>query len=143
MRYLDANIILRYLTGDDPVKATACYDLFQRLKRRTEQVMTCEAIITEVVYVLSSKKQYHLPHERVRELLSPIISMRGLKLRNKQRYLHALDLYAAYPFLDFEDAVCLAHMSPQGINEILSYDRDFDQLPDVTRHEPSDLDQRI
>ena len=50
MRFLDANVILRYLTRDDETKARACFALFQRLKRGEERVFTCEAILTEVVY---------------------------------------------------------------------------------------------
>ena len=33
MRFLDANVILRYLTRDDEAKAEACYELFQRVQR--------------------------------------------------------------------------------------------------------------
>ena len=32
MRFLDANVILRYLTRDDEAKAQACYELFQRVR---------------------------------------------------------------------------------------------------------------
>jgi predicted nucleic acid-binding protein len=33
MKFLDANVILRYLTRDDPKKAENCYELFQKVKR--------------------------------------------------------------------------------------------------------------
>ena len=46
MRFLDTNVFLRYLTGDDEVKAQACYELFQRELK----LFASEAIvITEVV----------------------------------------------------------------------------------------------
>ena len=121
MRFLDANIILRYLTRDDEAKAEACYALFQRLKRGEEQVFTCEAIITEVVYVLSSPRApYRLSHEDVRSRLSPILALRGLRLPQKRVYLRGLDLYADSPYLDFEDALAVAHMERRGIRELLS-----------------------
>ena len=67
MRFLDTNVILRYLTSDDEAKAEACYRLFQRVKDAEEEVVTCEAIVTEVVYVLSSPRApYRLSHEEVR-----------------------------------------------------------------------------
>jgi predicted nucleic acid-binding protein len=62
--------------------------------------------------------------------------MRGLKLPGKQIYLEALDIYAAQPSLDFEDALCVAHMGQLGLDEILSYDNDFDRIPSVHRVEP-------
>ena len=137
MRFLDTNIILRYLTRDDEVKAQACFELFQRLKRGEEEVSTCEAIVTEVAYVLSSPRApYRLSHEEIRARLSPILALRGLKLPHKRVYQRALDVWAVYPFLDFEDALAMAHMDEQGIREVLSYDTDFDRVSGVARVEP-------
>ena len=137
MRFLDTNVILRYLTKDDEAKAEACYRLFQRVKSGEEELYTCEAIITEVVYVLSSSRApYRLGHEEIRSRLVPILTLRGLRLPQKRIYLQALDLYAAFPFLDFEDALAAAHMEHRGIAEIVSYDKDFDRLPGVERVEP-------
>ena len=81
MRFLDTNIILRYLTRDDEAKAQACFELFQRVKEGKEEVFTSEAIITEIAYVLSSKRgPYRLSHEEIRSRLVPILTLRGLKL---------------------------------------------------------------
>ena len=55
MRFLETNIVVRYLTGDDQAKMLACRDLFQRLGRGEEVAMTCEAVITEIVSVLSAR----------------------------------------------------------------------------------------
>ena len=137
MRFLDTNVILRYLTKDDESKAEACYRLFQRAGRGEEEIFTCEAIITEVVYVLSSHRApYRLSHEEIRARLVPILTLRGLRLPQKRVYIEALDLYASSPFLDFEDAVAVAHMEQQGITEIVSYDKDFDLLAGLRRVEP-------
>ncbi len=137
MRFLDTNIIIRYLTRDDEAKAAACFDLFERVSRGEEEVTTCEAIITEVVYALSSRAHYGLPPDEIRARLAPVLAMRGLRLPNKQLYLRALDLYAAYPSLDFEDLLLAAYMERDGIQELYSYDRDFDRISGVRRVEPS------
>ena len=137
MRFLDTNVILRYLTRDDEAKAEACYQLFQHVRRGEEELVTCEAIVTEVVYVLSSPRApYRLSHEEIRARLVPILTLRGLRLPQKRGYLSALDLYASSPFLDFEDALAVAHMERLGVTEIVSYDRDFDRLPTLQRVEP-------
>ncbi len=137
MRFLDTNVILRYLTRDDEAKAEACYRLFQRAKRGEEELLTCEAIVTEVVYVLSSSRApYRLSHEEIRARLLPILTLRGLKLPQKRVYLRALDLYASSPFLDFEDALTVAHMEQRGIAGIVSYDKDFDRVTGLQRIEP-------
>lgn len=136
MKYLDTNVILRYLTRDDPVKAQACYDFFQRVKTGEEVVITCEAVITEVVYVLASTKQYRLSREDVRARLVPILSLKGLHLPLQRVYLQALDIYVEHPRLDFEDALLVAHMAKRKVKEIVSYDEDFDRVPSVTRVTP-------
>ena len=137
MRFLDTNVILRYLTRDDESKAEACYRLFQRVKQGEEELFTCEAIVAEVTYVLSSPRApYQLSHGEVRDRLLPVLTLRGLKLPQKRACLRALDLYASSPFLDFEDALAVAHMEQRGVAEIVSYDKDFDRLTGIQRTEP-------
>ena len=137
MKFLDTNIILRYLTRDDEAKAEACYQLFQRVKLGEEELLTCAAVVTEVAYVLSSPRApYRLSHEEVKARLLPILTLRSLRLPQKRVYLRALDLYASSPFLDFEDALAVAHMEHRGLTEIVSYDRDFGRVTGLRRIEP-------
>lgn len=142
MKFLDTNVIIRFLTRDDEEKAGACYQLLQRANYGTETLLICEAIITEVVYVLSSRRApYQLTHEEIRSRLAPIIAIRGLRLPQKHLYINALNIYAEHRNLDFEDALAIAHMRHQSISEIISYDRDYDRVPGIQRSEPlaSDL----
>ena len=137
MRFLDTNIIVRYLTRDDEGKAQSCYQLFQRVQRGEEELVTCEAVVAEVAYVLASRRgPYRLSHEDIRSRLVPILTLRGLRLPQKSVYIRALDIYSSSQFLDFEDALVVAHMERQGVTEIVSYDRDFDRLAGVQRAEP-------
>ena len=136
MMFLDANIILRYLTNDDPDKAARCLALLQAADRGAAQLVTTEAIIAEVVYVLSSPRLYNLAPSRIRELLLPLIEIRGLKLESRQLYHDALDLYATQQ-IDFEDALAVAHMRALGVEQIVSYDRHFDRIAGIQRVEPA------
>ena len=137
MRFLDANVILRYLTRDDEAKAKNCYELFRRVQRGEEELTTCEAIVAEVVYVLSSPRlPYRLNHGEIRARLLPILTLRGLRLPQRRLCLRALDVYATSPSLDFEDALAVAHMERHEITEIVSYDRDFDRVAGLRRTEP-------
>lgn len=136
MRWLDTNIFVRYLTNDDPVKAQACLALFDRLDRGNEEVRTSEAVICELVYVLSARGHYGLSRDNIRALVGPVLGLRGLRLLHKALYLRALDLYAQVPRLDFEDALSIAHMEDEGVSELYSYDTDFDRVGGITRVEP-------
>jgi predicted nucleic acid-binding protein len=136
MRYVDTNIFIRYLTQDDPNKSAACLAFFNDVRDEKVEATTCEAVISEVVFVLASRVSYQLPRPDIRARLTPVLSLRGLKLSHRSVYLRALDLYATHSTLDFEDALCVAHMERSGNGDIESYDRDFDRVPGVTRHEP-------
>jgi len=135
MRFVDTSIFIRHLTRDDPEKAQACYQLFLSAQRNEVALTTSEAVIAEVVYVLSSKQLYNLPREQIRALLYPLLTLRGLKLSGREAYLRALDVYASSD-LDFEDAITVANMERHQLSEIYSYDRHFDQMSSLTRLEP-------
>lgn len=136
MRLVDANIFLRYLTADDAVKAAACRRLFMDLATGKTEATTSEVILHEVLYVLTSKAHYNLSHEEVAARLRPLLTVRGLRVPNKRRYLHALDIYAGNPKFDFPDAISIVLMEDLGIEEIASYDTDFDGWPGIRRVEP-------
>ena len=136
MRFIDTNIFIRFFTGDDSVKAQACRQLLLRIEAGEERATTSESVIAEVVFVLRSKRHYDIGASRVRDLFAPLLSLPGLHVQDKKRFLRALDLMASQPFLDFEDALSAVHMQRLGIDEIYSYDRDFDRVSDIVRVEP-------
>jgi predicted nucleic acid-binding protein len=133
--FLDTNVIIRYLTQDNPEQAEKAYRILQQVEAGTTLVTTSEAVIIEAVYVLSSRALYSLPRQEIREHLYTILALRGLKLPRKGVYLRALDLYASAN-LDFVDCLSVAHMERAKINTILSFDRDFDRIPSINRREP-------
>jgi predicted nucleic acid-binding protein len=136
VRFLDTNAFVRYLTQDDPAKTRASSEIIRRLELGEEAMMTSEMIIGEVAYILSARAHYGLPPAEIRDRVAPVIQARGLRLEHKDVILHALDLYSSHPFLDFEDALSVAHMESAGIDEIVSYDRGFDRVEGIKRIEP-------
>lgn len=140
MMFTDTNIFLRYLvrpvTEIDRTRAEACRVLFERVSSGTEAITTSEAVLAEIVFVLASPRQYGLTPADIVARLKPIIALPGLKLPRKRLYLRALDIYAAQPRLDFEDAITAAFVERTQPAELYSYDTDFDRVPGLTRVEP-------
>jgi len=134
-QFVDTNIFLRYLTRDDPKKAEACFRLLERAKNSEVTLTTSESVIAEVVFVLSSPRVYHLPRQEVRARLYPLLALEGLKLTDRRKYFRALDLFTNHT-IDFEDALIIAEMEINQIDELFSYDTDFDKIEGVTRLEP-------
>jgi predicted nucleic-acid-binding protein len=132
---LDTNILIRYLTRDNPDHSHRAYLLFQHLARGTEQASLSEGVLVEAVQVLSSSKLYNLPRTTIRERLAAIIRAPGVQLRPKRRYLRALDIYAATT-LDFVDALLIAQAERSPRKTVISYDQGIGKVAGVTRTEP-------
>ncbi|HEU0073046.1 MAG TPA: type II toxin-antitoxin system VapC family toxin [Dehalococcoidia bacterium] len=136
MRWVDTNVFIRLLTQDDPAKAEASGRFFTSLDAGQDEAATSEMVVGEVVYVLSARGHYGMSREGIRDRLARMLESQGLRIAGKEVLLRALDFYVAYPRLDFEDALSVAHMEARGISDIVSYDRGFDAVDGVTRIEP-------
>jgi len=133
--FIDANIFLRHLLNDDPVKSPACFALIQSIEHGQVTAWTSELVIAELVWVLSSRQLYNLPRKRIRSLLLPLILLPHLRVPRKRLYVRVFDLYVSRP-IDFIDAYHAALLEHRGETELFSYDRDFDRVPGLTRREP-------
>lgn len=132
--FVDTNIFLRYLTKD-PQRYKACLALFQQAERNEVNLTTSEAVIAEVVFVLSSRKHYNLERPQIQVAISRLLLLPGLKTPNRNVHLRALALYVQHA-LDFEDCLSVAHMEQGSVGRIYSYDRGFDGVEGVERVEP-------
>ena len=133
MTFLDANVIIRYLTMDEPAKAARCERFFDRAARGQEVLTTNILVIAEVVWVLAGV--YRVAKERIVDALLPLISLDGVRVEAKGSVLAALGLFREKP-IDFVDAYNAVWMQEADVKNIYSYDKDFDRLAGVERHEP-------
>jgi predicted nucleic acid-binding protein len=132
--YVDTNVIVRYVTRDDQRLAQQAATIIEQLETGALSATTCEAVLVETVYVLTSRTLYNLPRQTVAAYLTQFVMLRGLRLSDKSTYLRALSLYGSTS-LDFSDALIVAHMEKDGATTLYSFDRDFDRLPGITRRE--------
>jgi predicted nucleic acid-binding protein len=134
--YIDTDVLIRLLTGDDPDKQRRARDLFERVQLGTVTVAAPHTVIADAVYVLHSKELYDKPKSEVAELLLPLVQLPGFRLARRQAIIAALQLYAAVPRLDLGDALIVAFMQRAGPPTVFSYDSDYEGIPGVTRMEP-------
>lgn len=134
-RFVDTNVFIRLLTRDDPAKAERCLALFERAQRGEITLHTSEAIVAEIVYVLSSRVTYNLPRDVVATALRPVLLVPGLRLDHKASVLNALDRWERTR-LDFEDCLAVEHILRMDLDGIYSYDRDLDRIAGIRRLEP-------
>src|SRR5215216_3732600 len=135
VEFLDANVILRYVLQDHPDFSPRTNRLFDELSAEKVSLITTEAVVTEVVHVLSSPVLYALSWTAIRDHLLGILTMPALEVAHQTSLLRALDLYATIN-IDFVDALTVAHMEREEIQTVISFDRDFDKINSIKRREP-------
>ena len=113
-RFLDTNILLQHLVRGDERRAIECRELLLRLERGEEIAVATNVVIFEAVYILQSARHYGLSRSRIRQLLEPIIALRGFRLPRKGLYTRAFDLYDNSN-VSFAHAYNAAYMESQGI----------------------------
>jgi predicted nucleic acid-binding protein len=134
--YVDTDVLIRLITGDDPAKQRAAARLFHNVATGKLRLRAPASVIADAVFVLSSPRTYGFDRPRVRAALGPLLDLPGFEVAEQTVLRRALDLYVAHPHLDFGDAMIVAAMQLEGATELYAYDQDFDRIPGVVRLEP-------
>src|SRR6266568_6770736 len=129
--FIDTDVIIRFLTGDDPEKQAASSALFEQVEQGLLTIAAPDTVIADALYVLSSPRLYHRARSEVRELLAPLVRLPDFQVQNRSYVLGALDLYASTN-LDFGDTLIIASMEQQDSHILYSYDTDFDRVQGIS-----------
>lgn len=133
--FVDTDVIIRFITGDDPLKQSAAATLFRQVQAGTQTLRAPDTVIADAVFVLSSSRLYAFSRERIRSELVTLLLYPAFKVHNRRLLIRALEVYAGTR-LDFGDAMLAATMERRNASTLYSYDHDFDRLPGITRREP-------
>lgn len=135
MYFVDTNVFLRYLTRDNEEKAARCRALLLAADNGDVKLFTSDLVFAELVWVLQSPATYNLKPCEIRDILMPLLCIKGLKVPSKNIIVDALEIFNTKS-IDYIDAYHAAMLKDNCITAIYSYDQHFDLLPDLTRHEP-------
>ena len=134
--FIDTNIFLRALIGDNARQTKACDAFFILLRTGRIEASTSSVVLAEVVW--TGLSHYAMEKRDVIESVRSIVSMPHVSLDERTDLQCALDLYTRHT-IKFVDALIASHPALQaGTLPLLSYDRDFDKLG-VKRIEPDEL----
>ncbi|MDQ3508047.1 MAG: PIN domain-containing protein [Actinomycetota bacterium] len=128
--FLDTNIFLRHLTGDHPEHSPKATAYLVRIERGEMKARIADTVVFEVVFTLRS--YYGHSKGEIRDTLLPIVEMAGIALPGKRRLREVFDVYVEEN-VSFADAFHATLMKHLGIEEIASFDMDFDRIPGVRR----------
>lgn len=133
--FVDTNIFIRYLTKDNPIQSQKAYEFMKTLESGPQKAETSEAVIVEIVHVLSSKILYNLPRTEIRDKVLVILGLSGLRVPKKNMIAMAIQRYASTKH-DFVDCLIVQHVLREQLPAVISFDEDFDKVDGVTRQEP-------
>jgi predicted nucleic-acid-binding protein len=131
--FVDTNIFLRFLLKDDRKKAARCKKLFEKTAKGKVQLFTSDLVIAEVVWTLESF--YKFSKKEVSESVRRLLTLKNLGIPGTSLLIEALVIYEEKN-VDFIDAYNYILMLNGGLEQVASYDRDFDKLYGVERQEP-------
>jgi len=133
--FVDTDVLIRLLTGDDLDKQTAAADLFEQVEAGTITLAAPDTVIADAVFVLSSPRLYRRSRAEVAALLIALVRLPHFHVQHRRNVRRALELYGATN-LDFGDVMIVAAMEEAQSPFLYTYDADFDRLSGIERHEP-------
>ena len=127
--FVDANILIRHLTGDPPDQAERA----TRFLRAAGELLLPDLILAEVAYVLESF--YETPRAQVAATLRAVLAFPAIQVIDADLLQRAIEVYDLLR-LDFADAYLVASAERTGVGVIASFDRGIDRAATIRREEP-------
>ncbi len=133
--FVDTDVIVRFITGDDPTKMAAASRLFTAVENKQLSLYCPVTVIADALYVLTSRNLYAIDRRLAADAVTALVDLPEFHVAEKSVVRAALDLYASTR-IDFGDAVLVAAMAAAEIPTLYSFDAEFDRFPSVRRVEP-------
>ena len=126
---IDTNLLIRFFTNDDVIKANKVKDLLSSNKNK---ILLLDMVVAECVWLLS--RFYKLESEHIESMLVPIIEADNV-VANKQVLRLALDVWIKEK-ISFIDAYEIAMSAELGVDVIYSYDKKLARVSEIKVLEP-------
>lgn len=127
--FLDANVLVRHLTGDPPDQAERA----TRYLRAADELLLPDLILAEVAYVLESF--YETPRAQVASTLRAVLAFPAIRVMDADLLQRTIELYDVVR-LDFADAYLVASAERTGVGAVASFDHGIDRAATIRREEP-------
>ena len=117
---IDTNLLVRFLTEDDPSKANDVKRLLLKAAQGEIRLLIPSVVIAELVWVLQSF--YKLERSEIVPLLNAILHTHGIEVSDKTVVSDAIAMYRNEA-IDFIDAWIVAFAKAAEVRAIYTFDR--------------------
>ena len=131
--FIDANVPI-YAAGRDHPYKTPCAEILGLVAESPRSFVTDAEVLQELVHRYLAQERWTLGREVLRSF--------ALVMRDRIEPVYAGDILVAgaladrHPAVSSRDLVHAAVMVRLGVEQVVSADTDFDQLPGITRLDP-------
>jgi predicted nucleic-acid-binding protein len=117
---LDTNVLVRYLTLDDPAQSARATEILERELTRESPGFVSAVVVAELVWVL--ERAYRWDRSAIASAVEGLLQVEELRLE------HEAEVYAAMfelrrPGADFADGLIGAIATSAGCSRTLTFDR--------------------
>ena len=117
---LDTNILIRYLTQDDPIQSSKATDILERRLTRTNPGFVSIIVMVEVVWVLD--RAYGLTGQEIATAVERLLQVEVLVIENEQEVFTAM-LAVKQGLRSFADALIAELGARAGCTRTLTFDQ--------------------
>ena len=123
---VDANVLLRFLTGEPKPMAEQAARLMRRAEQGEVLLVLSPLVIAEMVWVL--KSFYRHSFDEISRVVIPLLSADGVEVEDRELLIRAIEL-ARDKNVDFLDAVLALQAVREGETVCTFDETDFKRLP--------------
>ena len=131
--FLETNIFLRHLRQDHADFSPRATALFDQIEQGSLKVHTADTVVFETVFTL--ERVYKQSKAAIRDNFLPLIELPGIVLPGKRRFRKVFTYYIDKN-ISFADAYHAVLIETLRLQQIISFDRDFNRIPTLQRGEP-------
>ena len=128
--FIDTNVILRLLLGDQRTHHQRAFHLFKKAEEGEFILVLTTEVFLELIYVLSSF--YEQSRDDIVSLMEGLMFHQGIKLSEREFVHDAWSRFCSTK-VDIADCLLAARSQLQG-SSIASFDKDFQKFPDANMH---------
>ncbi len=135
MVFIDTNVFL-YAIGREHALKAPCQAVLRALEQERLEGETNTEVIQEVLFALSRRGSRELASEVTHDLIDLFPNLLPV---TRPDLRVAATLYKNSPSLSPRDAIHIATMQNNGLDTIVTTDRDFDEVTGIRRVDPSGI----
>lgn len=121
MKAIDTNILIRFLTVDDPKQFQLVSQLFEIAERTNQKLLVTPLVVLEMVWVL--KTSFKTTRKNIILALDNILGLEFLFFQSRNTLEQLVQLAPKYPSLDISDLLIALLAKNSGATSIISFDK--------------------